>query len=123
MRGACTRGRDSRAVLTSLQSQIQIAFNKNLNEENGGLWFTKEELNGVPEDVIVGLEKGTGENEGKVKLSFKYPDLFPTLKFATNVKTRQKLFVENENKASQPHRHHIHRAAPTQCVVSYSAQG
>ncbi|KAH8899745.1 zincin [Thozetella sp. PMI_491] len=79
-------------------SQIQIAFNKNLNEENGGLWFTKEELDGVPEDVLVGLEKGTGENEGKLRLSFKYPDLFPTLKFAKNSSTRRKLFIENENK-------------------------
>jgi metallopeptidase MepB len=81
-------------------SQIQISFQKNLNEENGGIWFTKEELDGVPEDVIDGLEKGTGENEGKVKLSFKYPDLFPTLKFANNPETRRKVFIQNENKVS-----------------------
>ncbi|KAI1208426.1 Metalloprotease [Annulohypoxylon truncatum] len=82
-------------------SQIAIQFQKNLNEENGGLWFTKEELDGVPEDVIDGLEKGTGENEGKVKLSFKYPDLFPTLKFAKNPETRKKVFIANENKTNQ----------------------
>lgn len=79
-------------------SQIQIAFQKNLNEENGGLWFTKEELDGVPEDVLVNLEKGEGENEGKLKLSFKYPDLFPTLKFAKNPETRKTVFIGNENK-------------------------
>lgn len=79
-------------------SQIQIQFQKNLNEENGGIWFTMEQLDGVPSDVIDGLEKGTGENEGKVKLSFKYPDLFPTLKFAKNPETRKKLFIDNENK-------------------------
>lgn len=79
-------------------SQISIQFQKNLNEENGGLWFTKEELDGVPSDVIGGLEKGTGENEGKIKLSFKYPDLFPTLKFAKNPETRKKVFIANENK-------------------------
>lgn len=82
-------------------SQIGIAFQKNLNEENGGLWFTKEELDGVPEDVVGGLEKGTGENEGKVKLSFKYPDLFPTLKFAKVQETRKKVFIANENKTNQ----------------------
>ncbi|EOO01216.1 putative metallopeptidase protein [Phaeoacremonium minimum UCRPA7] len=82
-------------------SQIQIEFTKNLNEENGGLWFTKEELDGVPEDLVDGLEKGTGENDGKVKLSFKYPDLFPTLKFAKNPETRRKLFIANENKCNQ----------------------
>ncbi|KAI5920605.1 peptidase family M3 [Camillea tinctor] len=82
-------------------SQISIEFQKQLNEENGGLWFTKEELEGVPEDVVDGLEKGTGENEGKVKLSFKYPDLFPTLKFAKNPETRKKVFISNENKCNQ----------------------
>ncbi|KAK1755575.1 peptidase family M3-domain-containing protein [Echria macrotheca] len=82
-------------------SQISIAFQKNLNEENGGIWFTKEELDGVPGDVLDGLEKGTGENEGKLRLSFKYPDLFPTLKFAKNPDTRKKLFIENENKCNQ----------------------
>lgn len=58
-------------------SLISIEFGKNLNEENGGIWFTPEELDGVPEDVLSGLKKGQGENEGKLWLTFKYPDLFP----------------------------------------------
>ncbi|EKD15436.1 peptidase family M3 [Drepanopeziza brunnea f. sp. 'multigermtubi' MB_m1] len=81
-------------------SMIAIEFQKNLNEENGGIWFTREELEGVPEDVLVGFEKGTGENEGKLRFTFKYPDLFPTLKFALDAKTRQKIFIENENKCN-----------------------
>lgn len=79
-------------------SQITIQFQKSLNEEKGFLWFTKEELDGVPADLVDNWEKGTGENEGKVKLTFKYPDLFPTLKFAKNPETRKKLFIANENK-------------------------
>lgn len=82
-------------------SQISIEFQKNLNEENGGIWFTPEELDGVPDDVLSGLKKGEGENEGKIRLSFKYPDLFPTLKYATNAATRQKVMVANENKCNQ----------------------
>lgn len=82
-------------------SQLSIVFQKNLNEENGGLWFSPSELDGVPEDVVSGLEKGEGENEGKVKLSFKYPDLFPTLKYATNAETRKRVFIANENKLNQ----------------------
>lgn len=81
-------------------SEISIAFQKNLNEENGGLWFTTADLDGVPEDVLSSLEKGSGENEGKVRLSFKYPDLFPTLKYATNEDVRKKVFVANENKCN-----------------------
>lgn len=79
-------------------SQIQIAFQKNLNEENNGIWFTREELDGVPQDVLDTLEKGTGDNEGKIRLTFKYPDLFPTLKFAKSPETRRRVFIENENK-------------------------
>ncbi|RFU26363.1 hypothetical protein B7463_g9969, partial [Scytalidium lignicola] len=82
-------------------SQIQIEFQKNLNEENGGIWFTLEELDGVPQDVIDGLETGTGENEGKYRLTFKYPDLFPLLKFAKNAEVRKKVCIDNENKCNQ----------------------
>lgn len=81
-------------------STLGIDFSKALNEESGGIWFTPEELDGVPANVIEGLEKGTGENEGKLKLSFKYTDLFPALKFATNPDTRRRIFVGNENKVS-----------------------
>jgi len=82
-------------------SELSIMFQKNLNEEQGGLWFTLEELEGVPKDVVEGLHKGKGEHEGKVRLTFKYPDLFPTLKYAKNAEVRRKVFVENENKCNQ----------------------
>jgi metallopeptidase MepB len=81
-------------------SQLSIEFQKNLNEENGGVWFTEKELEGIPDDVLSGLDLGTGENEGKVKVSFEYTDLFPVLKFALNAEIRQKLFIQNENKVS-----------------------
>lgn len=81
-------------------SHIQIQFSKNLNEENGALYFTKEELDGVPSDLVETWDKGTGEDEGKYRVSFKYTDLFPTLKFAKNAETRRKMFVANENKCN-----------------------
>ena len=82
-------------------SQISIEFARNLNEEKGGIWFTPKELDGVPEDVLSGLKKGSEENEGKIRLSFKYPDLFPALKYSTNPTTRKKIFIDNENKCNQ----------------------
>ncbi|KAF2672618.1 zincin [Microthyrium microscopicum] len=81
-------------------SEISIKFQKTLNEENGGLWFTEKELDGVPKDLVSGLKKGEGDNEGKVWLTFKYPDLFPTLKYAKNPTLRKNLFVANENKCN-----------------------
>lgn len=82
-------------------SEISIVFQKNLNEEQGGLWFTPEELEGTPEDLVSSLKKGEGENKGKVWLTFKYPDLFPVLKYASNAETRRKVFVANENKCNE----------------------
>jgi len=79
-------------------SQLQTDFQKNLNEDNGGIWFTKEELVGVPTDIVDNLAKGSDENEGKVRLTFKYPDMFPAMKFAQNAETRRKIFIGNENK-------------------------
>jgi len=81
-------------------SDIGIKFQKTLYEENGGLWFTPEELDGVPTDVVDNLKKGEGENAGKVWLTFKYPDLFPTLKHAKNAAVRRRVFEENENKCN-----------------------
>ena len=81
-------------------SQLSIQFQRTLNEEKGGIWFTPEELDGVPEEVMQDLENGEGENAGKLRLTFKYPHLFPTLKYAKNAETRQKLFIRNENKCN-----------------------
>lgn len=93
--------RDRFKAIKKRLSELSTDFQKNLNEEKGGIWFTKEDLDGVPEDVLDTLEKGTDKNEGKLWLTFKYPDLFPTLKFAKNPETREKVFVDNENKCNQ----------------------
>ena len=78
-------------------SQLSIIFQKNLNEEKGGLWLTKEEVAGIPEDVLSGL-KQEGE---KYWMTFKYPDLFPSLKYGKSGEMRRKLFIANENKCNQ----------------------
>ncbi|KAI9930219.1 hypothetical protein ASPWEDRAFT_147909 [Aspergillus wentii DTO 134E9] len=82
-------------------SQIGIEFQKTLNEVKGGIWFTRQELDGVPEDVLSGLEKGEGENEGKLWVTFKYPDYIPTMKYAKNAETRKRMMIANENKCNQ----------------------
>ncbi|KAH9845129.1 Peptidase family M3 [Teratosphaeria destructans] len=95
--------RDRFKAIKKRLSELTITFQKNLNEEQGGLWFTPQELDGVPEDVLSGLktgDKGT-ENEGKLWLTFKYPDLFPTQKYCKVAETRKKVFIANENKCNQ----------------------
>ena len=95
--------RDRFKAIKKRLSELSITFQKNLNEEQGGLWLMPEELEGVPQDVVSGLkqgEKGT-ENEGKYWLTFKYPDLFPTQKYCKKAETRKKVFIANENKCNQ----------------------
>ncbi|KAI9710091.1 MAG: hypothetical protein M1820_002893 [Bogoriella megaspora] len=84
-------------------SDLSITFQKNLNEENGGLWFAPQQLEGVPDDVISSFEKGESgtENEGKLRVTFKYPDLFPILKYGKDAKTRQRILIANENKLNE----------------------
>jgi metallopeptidase MepB len=94
--------RDRFKAIKKRLSELSITFQKNLNEEQGGIWLTPKELDGVPEDVTNDLKKGEAgtENEGKLWLTFKYPDLFPTQKYCKNVETRHKVFIENENKCN-----------------------
>ena len=81
-------------------SQLCLQSQKNLNEENGACWFTKEELEGVPADYVdpEKLEKGTGENEGKLKMTFKYPTYLPAMKFAVQEETRRRYQIAEANK-------------------------
>lgn len=83
-------------------SQITVDFQRTLNEGNEMLWVTKEEIEGVPEDAINNLEKGTGEHEGKIRISLKAEtDVFLILKFALSPELRRKLYIECQNKVSQ----------------------
>lgn len=93
--------RDSFKDIKKKLSENSIKFQKNLNEESSGLWFTLEELDGVPEDVLERLEKGhqhEGDNQGKLRVTFQYPDYFPIMSYASNAETRKTLYLANENK-------------------------
>lgn len=75
-------------------SSLSIQFSKNLSEEDGFLLFTLEQLDGVPEDVISQFSKV----DDKYKLTFKYPDVFPTLKYAKNAETRKAIYTGFDNR-------------------------
>lgn len=80
--------RDNIKEIKKRISDLGIDFGKNLNEENTVLEFSDEELAGLPTEFIESLEKS--EN-GKRKVSLKYPHYFPCMRKASNPKIRQAL--------------------------------
>lgn len=95
-------GRERFREIKRRLSELTISFHKNLNEESDGIWFTLQELQGVPSDVLERLEKGPAgsENEGKLRLTFQWSDYFPTMDYATNTETRKRMCLGNENKCA-----------------------
>ena len=62
-----------KAVKTKI-SELETEYSSNLNEENTCLYFSKEELAGVPQDLVDSFE--TNE-DGKCKVTLEYPHFFP----------------------------------------------
>ncbi|SCV74837.1 BQ2448_7866 [Microbotryum intermedium] len=89
---------DNRTELLKLRQKImalEVDFQKACNEENGALYFTKEELDGVPEEVINGYPK---REDGKYKVTFKTPDIIPVFKYAHSSATRKTATLGYEGK-------------------------
>lgn len=94
-----------RAKVKELQqklSKLSLEYSKNLGENTEYILFTAEELNGVPDDVKAQFAKIEDKESGvtKYKMTYKYPDLFPVLKYASNASTRKAAFVGDQNKAA-----------------------
>ena len=76
--------------------ELQLAFSKNVNEYKDFALFSKEELEGMPEDFVSRLEKV----DGKYKVTLDYPDYFPFVNNAANPAARRVLDVKFNNRAS-----------------------
>lgn len=86
-------------------SSLSLSAQKILDEDTDGVWFWPEELEGIPEDdVEVGeLEQGSGENEGKVKVTFKYDHLVPLYAHAVQEATRRTYMLAAVNRVGLHH--------------------
>jgi metallopeptidase MepB len=74
---------------------------KNLGEDVSGLWLGPHELEGVSPDFIQQLEKGDGQNTGKLWVSTKRPHFEKVIKQAVHEATRKRVFITNANRMLQ----------------------
>ncbi|KXT15340.1 hypothetical protein AC579_10429 [Pseudocercospora musae] len=72
-------------------SDLQSEFGDTVNAINTTLYFSKDELEGVPQGTLDGLKNGTGENESKLALSFAGPDFGPVASHVRNETVRRLL--------------------------------
>lgn len=79
-------------------SQLSIEYSSNLSEDESFISFTLNELNGVPNDVIKSFENFNENDQTFYKMTFKYPDILPVLKYAKSSETRKRAFLGDQNK-------------------------
>ena len=81
-------------------ADLLTQYSKNLNEQSEGVWFSSDELQGVPEDVLHRFKRGEADSDraGSYQVSLRVPDLRDILKYSSNAETRKRMFLANENK-------------------------
>ena len=98
-------GPDDRAELERLRTrlvEVEVAFQRNLNEYRDGIDVTREQLAGLPDAYVERLSPG--EREGTYRVSLDYPEVNPFLEQAQDRDLRRELFIKNWSKAVSANR-------------------
>ena len=91
---------EDRAELERLRTrlvEVEVAFQRNINEFRDGIEVTREQLAGLPDDFIERLSPG--DREGTYRVTLDYPEVNPFLEQAHDRELRRALFAKNWNKA------------------------
>ncbi len=92
---------DKREKLTKIEErlgQIAMEFQRNINDSNDFIAVSREELKGLPQDYVNGLQK---DANGKHIVTLKYPDYVPFMQQAENSKLRKELEFKYNNRAAE----------------------
>ncbi len=94
-----------RAELERLRTrlvEVEVAFQRNLNEYRDGIDVTRGQLAGLPDEYVERLSPG--ERDGTYRVSLDYPEVNPFLEQAHDRDLRLELFTRNWNKAVEANR-------------------
>ncbi len=96
---------EARAELEQLQNrlvELQVAFARNINEDQGGIEVDRAELDGLPESFIERLAPGT--EPGTYKVGTKGPEFVPFMAQAHRRDLRETLLRRSWNQAATVNR-------------------
>lgn len=96
---------DDRAELERLRTrlvEVEVAFQRNVNEYRDGIDVTREQLAGLPDEYVEGLTPGSAE--GTYRVSLDYPELNPFLQQAHDRGLRRELLMKHWNRAVDANR-------------------
>jgi thimet oligopeptidase len=103
-----------KAELESLRQrmvELEVAFARNINEDQEGIEVTREGLAGLPEEYIERLADGSAP--GTYKVSIKGPELVPFLAQAHDRSLREELYRQNWTSAMEANRPILEEALET----------
>lgn len=89
--------RDSLERLRTRLVEVEVAFQRNVNEYRDAIHVSREQLAGLPDEYIGRLQPGP--RDGTYRVSLDYPELNPFLEQAHDRSLRRELFLKHWSRA------------------------
>ena len=96
---------EDRAELEAIRArlvELEIVFNRNVNEFEDGIEVTRAQLDGLPDEYVERLSPGAAD--GTYRVSLDYPEVYPYLSQASDRASRKALFDKHWSRATTENR-------------------